>query len=351
MRIAALKPWPRPRLVMIGIAALLLAGAIIGASWYLSGAKDSRSSARMSQAGREIVLSLPPPDLLRPISPEEALQENAQRAYSGRPDSPAAAFRLKSDPASSARAQECLAQAVYYEAATEGADGQRAVAQIVLNRMHHPGYPSSVCGVVYQGSESSTGCQFSFTCDGSLARVPSAWAWKQSNDVARAALRGSVFAGIGHSTHYHADYVLPYWADSLDKVVQIRRHIFYRLRGSLGSPRSFSQRYKGSEPALPTPAPVVITAEVPGEGATNVPVIADPGGLEAFAAELVGNTTTETLLADSVAGKLLRDEDQPAGAASSPKKSENSSCRSTDDDLGLKPMGTSDMRPSEAPGC
>jgi hypothetical protein len=82
-----------------------------------------------------------------------------------------------------------------------------------------------------------------------------------------------------------------------------------------------------------------------------VPIIADPGGLEAFAAELAGNATTQTLLADSVAGKLLRDEDQPAGAASSPKKSENPLCRSTDDDLRLKPMGTSDMRPSEAPGC
>ncbi|MDP5103072.1 MAG: cell wall hydrolase, partial [Erythrobacter sp.] len=87
-----------------------------------------------------------------------------------------------------ARAQECLAQAVWYEAASESEAGQRAVAQVVLNRVAHPSWPASVCGVVYQGSERSTGCQFTFTCDGSLARRPSGTGWARAQRIAADAL-------------------------------------------------------------------------------------------------------------------------------------------------------------------
>ena len=71
-----------------------------------------------------------------------------------------------------ARALECLTAAIYYEAASESDDGQRAVAQVVLNRVRHPAFPGTVCGTVYQGSERA-GCQFSFACDGAMARAPS----------------------------------------------------------------------------------------------------------------------------------------------------------------------------------
>jgi spore germination cell wall hydrolase CwlJ-like protein len=107
------------------------------------------------------------------------------------------------------RALTCLTQAVYYEAASEGVDGGRAVAQVVLNRMRHPGYPASVCGVVYQGADRPTGCQFTFTCDGSLLRAPVQALWARSRKIAEEALKGRVFATVGHATHYHADYVLP----------------------------------------------------------------------------------------------------------------------------------------------
>jgi hypothetical protein len=149
-----------------------------------------------------------------------------------------------------------MTQAVYYEAASEGLDGGRAVAQIVLNRMRHAAYPASVCAVVYQGVERKTGCQFSFTCDGSLSRVPVSSIWLRSRQIAQEALAGKVFAAVGHSTHYHADYVVPYWADSLDKTVKIGRHIFYRLRGALGEGRLFRQRYSGVE-VIPSLVPVV----------------------------------------------------------------------------------------------
>jgi hypothetical protein len=79
---------------------------------------------------------------------------------------------------------QCLTAAVYYEARSEGQEGQRAVAQVVLNRVRHPAFPKSVCGVVYQGSQRRTGCQFSFTCDGSLRARREAGAWARARQVA-----------------------------------------------------------------------------------------------------------------------------------------------------------------------
>jgi spore germination cell wall hydrolase CwlJ-like protein len=151
-----------------------------------------------------------------------------------------------------ATALKCLTQAVYYEAAVEPMQGRRAVAQVVLNRMRHPAYPKSVCGVVYQGAERRTGCQFSFTCDGSLLRQPATGPWAQAHAVAQAALAGYVEPSVGTATFYHADYVLPKWAYQLGKITQIGRHLFYRFHGSWGAPATFSGRYAGTEriPAL-----------------------------------------------------------------------------------------------------
>ncbi len=146
-----------------------------------------------------------------------------------------------------ARAQECLAQAVWYEAASEAEAGQRAVAQVVLNRVAHPSWPASVCGVVYQGSQRSTGCQFTFTCDGSLARRPSGATWARAQRIAAEALAGQVYAPVGHATHYHTLWVNPYWAPTLDHVGTIGAHRFYRLRGGAGERRAFTMAYSGME--------------------------------------------------------------------------------------------------------
>ena len=149
-------------------------------------------------------------------------------------------------------ALRCLTQAVYYEAAVEPLQGRRAVAQVVLNRMRHPAYPHSVCGVVYQGSERRTGCQFSFTCDGSLLRAPAAGPWREAQEVAREALAGRTEPSVGTATHYHADYVLPKWAFQLGKISQIGRHIFYRFTGGWGRSSALNAAYSGREaiPAL-----------------------------------------------------------------------------------------------------
>jgi len=159
------------------------------------------------------------------------------------------------------RAQQCLTQAIYYEAATESDAGQRAVAQVVLNRVAHPSYPSTVCGVVFQGSERQTGCQFSFTCDGAMARKPSPMWWDRAARIAREALSGYVYRPIGLATHYHTVQIHPYWADSLDHVGTIGAHRFYRWRGAAGRPAAFANRYIGHEPiAAPHPRAIAAAA-------------------------------------------------------------------------------------------
>ncbi|HZC15994.1 MAG TPA: cell wall hydrolase, partial [Caulobacteraceae bacterium] len=169
---------------------------------------------------------------------------------------PAEPFVLRASAADRAQAMHCLAQAVYFEAGREPADGQAAVAQTVLNRLRHPDYPKSVCGVVYQGASLKTGCQFSFTCDGSLNRGLLPSAWTQAEGVAQRALNGYVMAAVGEATHYHADYVQPYWSPSLVKITQIGAHIFYRWTGPWGEPSAFTGRYAGHEAHL---SPAILT--------------------------------------------------------------------------------------------
>ena len=164
------------------------------------------------------------------------------------------------------RALTCLTQAIYYEAASEPDAGQRAVAQVVLNRVAHPAYPKTVCGVVYQGAERTTGCQFTFTCDGALARVPNRLFWQRAESVARAALAGFVYAPVGLSTHYHTIAVHPYWADSLSYVGTIGAHRFYRFGGPAGAPATFNvAAYRGGEPvAAPPPRALSAPSSAPG---------------------------------------------------------------------------------------
>jgi hypothetical protein len=145
-----------------------------------------------------------------------------------------------------ARALECLTQAVYYEARSESEDGQRAVAQVVLNRVRHPAFPNSVCGVVFQGSERVTGCQFSFTCDGSIGAWVEPYAWERARRIAAAALRGNVYRPVGLATNYHTTAISPYWAPSLVPQVVVGAHIFYRRPRSTAD--SFSQAPSQDEP-------------------------------------------------------------------------------------------------------
>jgi hypothetical protein len=156
-------------------------------------------------------------------------------------------FLAPGDAPSYARALRCLTEAVYYEARSESDDGQRAVAQVVLNRVRHPAYPNSVCGVVYQGSERTTGCQFTFTCDGSIGRAIDQQSWSRAERVARAALRGQVYKPVGLALNYHTTAIRPYWAPSLVRQAVIGAHIFYR-RPDSGSVTAFRQSPASAEP-------------------------------------------------------------------------------------------------------
>lgn len=123
----------------------------------------------------------------------------------------------------------CLAEAIYYEARSEPFEGQMAVAQVVMNRVRHSAYPGTLCGVVYQGSERRTGCQFTFTCDGALFREPRGRAWRRSQVVAEHVLMGFGRDVTRRATHYHTVAVDPYWNDNLVLTRHIGTHIFYRF--------------------------------------------------------------------------------------------------------------------------
>ncbi|MGB6230008.1 MAG: cell wall hydrolase [Litorimonas sp.] len=124
---------------------------------------------------------------------------------------------------------KCLTEAIYYESRSESRSGQVAVAQVIQNRVASKHYPNSICEVVYQGSERRTGCQFSFTCDGSMDKRLSQKSWERSADVARYVLTQDPDKLIGRSTHYHTDYVDPRWNRTLVRTKKVGSHIFYRF--------------------------------------------------------------------------------------------------------------------------
>jgi len=157
----------------------------------------------------------------------------------------------RTSAADRARALFCLTTAIYYEAASEPDAGQRAVAQVILNRVRHPAFPASVCGVVYQGPHSGgapTACQFSFACDGATARAPARLAWVRAERNAAMALAGYVYSPVGLATHYHTYAVTPPWSRSLVMTAVVGAHFFHRWRGYWGTAAAFNQHYLGHEP-------------------------------------------------------------------------------------------------------
>ena len=233
-----------------GVLALIACGAL-GAA-----AQTAPGGANVSAAP-----PAPPPMVIRQLAPEQALQVNAEIPVDHGPNPAARPFEFKGSTTARTQALECLASAVYYEAGSQDGDGQRAVAQVVLNRVRHPAFPTNVCGVVYQGSTRVTGCQFTFTCDGSLYRQPAAGNWKQAYAIAQAALAGYVYKPVGLATHYHANYVVPYWASTLAKNAVVGAHIFYRWAGNWGRPAAFNDRYAGTEPSAAALRSAALAAE------------------------------------------------------------------------------------------
>lgn len=222
---------------------------------------------------------------------DQARAVNAAIPFSDLPNPAARPFRFAGTGAALDRAIDCLAAAMLYEAGDE-AVGERAVAQVVLNRLRHPAFPKTVCGVVFQGSERSTGCQFTFTCDGALARAPYPPSWDRARALARKALSGTVFARVGYSTHYHTDWVVPYWSSSLDKVAGVNTHLFFRWTGWWGTPPAFRRTVDSDEPAIARLAPLSL-AHAPAGTASSSPTAGGAlalveGPLLSFGPETIG---------------------------------------------------------------
>jgi spore germination cell wall hydrolase CwlJ-like protein len=210
-------------------------------------------AARVKRPERVVprtVLPTVEPIAFQDLAPQDARAFNASVPFSTAPNPAARPFKIFGDDAARARAIDCLAAAVIYEAGDD-ATGERAVAQVVLNRVRHPAFPNSVCAVVFQGAERRTGCQFTFTCDGAIMRAVRPEAWERARQIARMALTGSVDKRVGHATHYHTDWVVPYWSSSLDKITEVHTHLFFRWSGWWGTPPAFRSSYTGSEPVIP----------------------------------------------------------------------------------------------------
>lgn len=182
---------------------------------------------------------------------DEAKRINAGVPISDVPIVAASAFASSLEDTDRDRARACLAIAAIYEAGSDPND-QMPVMQVVLNRVRHPAFPNSVCDVVFQGSERSTGCQFSFTCDGSMTRTrPPESTLAKAKGLAEWMLVQGVDERVGHATHYHTDWVVPYWSAKLNKVAKINTHIFLSWPGGPGQKRAFRAAPSSTEGQVP----------------------------------------------------------------------------------------------------
>jgi spore germination cell wall hydrolase CwlJ-like protein len=225
-----------------------------------------------------------PPTLdLGRLSMAEAQRINGVIPNSQFDNPPMTPFVLRASAAERTKAVGCLTAAIYYEGALEPREGQEAIAQVVINRMRHAGFPKSVCGVVFQGAQ-QPGCQFTFACDGSMGRPPAAWAWRNAKDVAERALNGYVMKAVGAATHYHTNWIIAPWTPTLIKIGQFGSQIFFRPTGPEGEPSAFREAYLGGEartsrldligkPQLQTPA--LLQASAPGSAPAPASIVRD----------------------------------------------------------------------------
>jgi spore germination cell wall hydrolase CwlJ-like protein len=202
------------------------------------------------------------------------------------------------------RELDCLTTAVYYEARGEGSAGMKAVAQVVLNRVRHPSFPKSVCGVIYQGAGKGRGCQFSFACDGSMRKRKDMALWDRARDIASRAMDGETMNTVGSSTFFHATRLQPNWR-GLTRVATVGRHVFYRHSGARGSASLLAQGpLRGSGAVLNGPTLYKVANEA--SQAKKPQVV-----MASFAAEPVA-TITPTLISAASAFDSAKPTAAPA---------------------------------------
>ena len=258
------KPWGLA--LMAGLVAIAVVLVVLLA-WPTIHPHPAQPGAKPSGASATPLTALPAKASDAPViatptqAPADAKALNLADPFSAGTLNPAASFRFAGTTQDRARAADCLALAALAEAGGDDA-AQRAVIQVVLNRVRHPAFARSVCGVVFEGSQRRSGCQFTFTCDGSLDRRYSDAARAAALMRANEALGGRVFAPVGVATHYHTDWVYPWWSPKLTKIAQVQTHLFFRWPGYWGSAAADNMAYRGGEPDVfagsPTAAPVAL---------------------------------------------------------------------------------------------
>lgn len=266
----------RPHLGVVAVIALLLVwaaviaiGTIGGPGGPLGTPAEADFNARTPARLGLTKMPMPEPLVFAPLGPERARMINAEIPFATTVGAAAKPFSFAGAPESRERAVDCLASAMWYEAGDDPR-GQRAVGQVVLNRVRHPAFPSSVCGVVFQGAERQTGCQFTFTCDGAMLRIPSDTALARARGEARAMLDGKVDPEVGLATHYHTDWVHPVWSAEMDKLAKVDTHLFFRWRGKWGGPAFMAQRHGGLEPDVPALAMISPIHRIGAPGSTEI---------------------------------------------------------------------------------
>jgi spore germination cell wall hydrolase CwlJ-like protein len=233
--------------IFLGAPALL---SVLALFLLMHGLTSGHGIHPVASQAPKVPVGQPPkaePLIFAPVPADAARRMNDAIPFADKLGPAARPFALTGDTESRERAVDCLASAMWYEAG-ESDSGQRAVGQVVLNRVRHPAFPGTVCGVVFQGSERSAGCQFTFTCDGAMRRVPPQAAFDRARDRARDMLEGFVWKDVGLATHYHTNWVHPLWSAELDKIAQVDTHLFFRWQGGWGGPRAQRRHYQGGEP-------------------------------------------------------------------------------------------------------
>ncbi|MDG6078522.1 cell wall hydrolase [Erythrobacter litoralis] len=260
---AKLRSFVGANLPLLAIGALVIC-ALAALALFGRGSNDAPSRAQTNMAAEDSAATAPAPEAAEDLDELPATAKSEAVAWSQLDPSSAQAkngaipiasdklgaakpFVFRGSATDRARAEDCLSLVAIAEAGGGAAD-QRAVMQVVLNRVRHPAFANTVCGVVFEGSQRSTGCQFTFTCDGSLTRSYPAYLMNPARARAKEALGGYVDKTVGNATHYHADYVYPWWSPRLDKVAKVGPHLFLKWRGYWGTPQALSARYGGNEP-------------------------------------------------------------------------------------------------------
>ena len=211
----------------------------------------------------------------------------------GRLESPAVRLGLTGKPR--ARAEKCLADAVYFEARGEPLRGQMAVAQVVMNRVFSGYYPNNVCGVVYQNANRHLACQFTFACEGKdLSRIDELDMWAQAKRIAKDTLDGKIWlVEVGHATHYHAYWVHPSWVHEMKKMYKLGVHTFYRPRAGGDGSDAPNWAPVAAKPAGAA-APIPEAAKSSATGAKSPDAAAKIPEAAASPADLAGSKTART---------------------------------------------------------